>query len=157
MRGACTRFLGDDDGAVMKVNRRALPAEPLVLVVEDVQDAYEAISDLLAQHGLRVVGAGNGIDAVDTAVKLLPDVILMDLSLPLMGGCEAARLLKSDDRTRSIPIIAVTGHHNFMSMAREAGCDAFLTKPYQPERLLQEISRFTGTSGGHALRQSSGN
>src|SRR5258707_15398131 len=87
----------------------------------------------------RVDGASNGIDAVDTAVKLLPDLILMDLSLPLMGGCEAARLLKSDERTRDIPIIALTGHHNFLETARLAGCDAFLTKPCPPEKLLRQI------------------
>jgi len=114
---------------------------PLVLVVEDTEEAYELLSDLLADWRFRVVGAGNGIDAVDTAVKLLPDLILMDLSLPLMGGCEAARLLKSDQRTRGIPIIALTGHRNFMAMAREAGCDAFLTKPCPPERLYDEIRK----------------
>src|SRR5689334_10778899 len=100
-------------------------AEPLVLVVEDLEDAYELLTDLLAEAHFTVVGACNGIDAVDTAVKLLPDLIVMDLSLPLMGGCEAARLLKSDDRTKEIPIIALTGHRNFLGMAREAGCDAF--------------------------------
>ena len=111
----------------------------MVLVVEDTADAYEAISDVLAESGFRVVGAQNGIDAVDTAVKLLPDLILMDLSLPLMGGIEASRLLKSDARTRDIPIVALTGHRNFLDLAREAGCDAFLTKPCAPERLLAEL------------------
>jgi CheY-like chemotaxis protein len=119
-------------------------------VVEDVEDAYLAISELLAEAGLRVVGAGNGIDAVDTAVKLLPDVILMDLSLPLMGGCEAARLLKSDNRTRAIPIIAVTGHQNFLAAAREAGCDAFITKPFDAALLLEEVQRHVGAA---ALRR----
>jgi CheY-like chemotaxis protein len=112
---------------------------PLLLVVEDVEEAYELLADLLARANFRVVGASNGIDAVDTAVKLLPDLILMDLSLPLMGGCEASRLLKSDARTRDIPIIAITGHSNYLEMARAAGCDAFLTKPCPPEKLLAEI------------------
>jgi two-component system, cell cycle response regulator DivK len=115
---------------------------PLVLVVEDAEDTYELLADVLAEASFEVVGAENGIDAVDTAVKLLPDLILMDLSLPLMGGCEATRLLKSDERTRSIPIIALTGHHNYAEMARVAGCDAFLTKPCPPEHLLGEIRRF---------------
>jgi len=116
----------------------------LVLVVEDAEDEYELLSDILADAGLEVVGAENGIDAVDTAVKLLPDVIVMDLSLPLMGGCEATRLLKSDARTSGIPIIALTSHHNYATMARQAGCDAFLTKPCPPERLLGEINRILG-------------
>jgi CheY-like chemotaxis protein len=119
-------------------------AAPLVLVVEDAEDAYTLLTDLLAAARFRVVGAGNGIDAVDTAVRLLPDLIVMDLSLPLMGGCEAARLLKSDERTRDIPIIALTGHHNFLATAREAGCDAFLTKPCPPDQLLGEIRRALG-------------
>ena len=112
---------------------------PLVLVVEDLEDAYELVSDILADAGFRVVGAQNGIDAVDTAVKLIPDLILMDLSLPLMGGVEASRLLKSDERTREIPIVVLTGHRNFLEMARQAGCDAFLTKPCAPDRLLDQI------------------
>src|SRR5215471_11234862 len=114
----------------------------VVLVVEDSEEAYELLSDLLADADFEVIGAQNGIDAVDTAVKLLPDLIVMDLSLPLMGGCEATRLLKSDARTREIPIIALTGHHNYAEMARQAGCDAFFTKPCPPERLLAAIDRF---------------
>src|SRR5882672_5151431 len=111
----------------------------VVLVVEDSEEAYELLSDILAGAKLEVIGAQNGIDAVDTAVKLLPDLILMDLSLPLMGGCEATKLLKSDERTAKIPIIALTGHHNFLETARQAGCDAFVTKPCPPDKLLGEI------------------
>ncbi len=125
-------------------NSFPLRVVPLILVVEDAEDAYELLADVLAAAEFDVVGAENGIDAVDTAVKLLPDLILMDLSLPLMGGCEATRLLKSDERTRDIPIIALTGHHNYAETARHAGCDAFLTKPCPPERLLDEIGRVLG-------------
>jgi CheY-like chemotaxis protein len=128
-------------------------SEPLlVLVVEDAEDAYELLADVLAAAQFEVVGAENGIDAVDTAVKLLPDLILMDLSLPLMGGCEATRLLKSDERTCDIPIIALTGHHNYAAMAGQAGCDAFLTKPCRPERLLGEIARALGLAEVPGLR-----
>jgi CheY-like chemotaxis protein len=118
--------------------------KPLVLVVEDLEETYELVADLLAEAGFEVVGASNGIDAVDTAVRLLPDAIVMDLSLPLMGGCEAARLLKSDERTREIPILALTGHHNFLETARAAGCDAFLTKPCPAPKLLEAIRRHLG-------------
>jgi CheY-like chemotaxis protein len=129
---------------------------PLILVVEDQEEAYELVIDLLEPH-FRVIGAENGIDAVDTAVKLLPDLILMDLSLPLMGGCEAARLLKSDERTRDIPIIALTGHHNFLETARLAGCDAFLTKPCPPEKLLSEIQRTLRLDALSPVRSSGSN
>jgi CheY-like chemotaxis protein len=131
---------------------------PLILVVEDLEDAYDLVIDILAQQGFEVVGASNGIDAVDTAVKLLPDLILMDLSLPLMGGLEAARLLKCDDRTRDIPIIALTGHHNYLELARAAGCDAFLTKPCPPERLLEELRKTLALpEGALRARRRSGN
>jgi two-component system, cell cycle response regulator DivK len=126
---------------------------PLVLVVEDAEDTYELLADVLAEAHFEVVGAENGIDAVDTAVKLLPDLILMDLSLPLMGGCEAARLLKSDARTREIPIIALTGHHNYAEMARQAGCDSFLTKPCPPDQLLTEVKRFLSLGEGELPRR----
>jgi two-component system, cell cycle response regulator DivK len=125
----------------MQRAKGARAAASLVLVVEDLEETYEMLTDMLADAGFRVVGAGNGIDAVDTAVRLLPDVIIMDLSLPLMGGCEAARLLKSDERTSDIPILALTGHHNYVQLAHEAGCDAFLTKPCEPARLLAEIRK----------------
>lgn len=134
----------------------AVTRMPLVLVVEDAEDTFELLADVLAGSHYEVVGAENGIDAVDTAVKLLPDLILMDLSLPLMGGCEATRLLKSDERTRGIPIIALTGHHNYAEMARHAGCDAFLTKPCAPDALLAEVRRFLAL-GEDKLRASRGN
>jgi len=114
----------------------------LVLVVEDLEDTRDLVSDVLAAAGFQVVGAQNGIDAVDSAVKLLPDLILMDLSLPVMGGCEAARLLKSDTRTCDIPIVAVTGWSSLLEQARAAGCDAFLVKPCEPNRLIGEVRRF---------------
>ncbi len=121
-------------------------ATMMALVVEDAEEAYELVADLLADHGFSVVGASNGIDAVSSAVALLPDVILMDLSLPVMGGLEATRLLKADPRTREIPIIAVTGHHNFLSLAREAGCDAFVAKPFTPAQLFRQLRRTLTTT-----------
>src|SRR3954467_588853 len=111
----------------------------LILVVEDSEEQFDLVADMLATQGYEVVGATNGIDAVDTAVKLLPDLIVMDLSLPIMGGCEATRLLKSEERPKGIPVVVRTGNHNSLEMARQAGCAAFLTKPCPPDRLLGEI------------------
>ena len=95
----------------------------LILVVEDSEEQFDLVADVLAESGFEVVGAQNGIDAVDTAVKLLPDLIVMDLSLPIMGGCEATKLLKSDERTKEIPIVVLTGNHNYLEMARQAGAE----------------------------------
>jgi len=77
--------------------------------------------------------------AVDTS----PDIILMDLSLPVMDGWEATRRLKADERTASIPVVALTGHAlaGISEGAKKAGCDAFVTKPCLPEDLVKEIRR----------------
>ena len=117
--------------------------KPLVLVVEDYQDAREMYSAYLQFSGYRVAEATNGVEAIEQAQQLMPDIILMDLALPKMDGWEATRRLKSDDRTRNIPIVALTGHAlaGHAEGARQAGCDAFVTKPCLPDALVAEIQR----------------
>jgi two-component system, cell cycle response regulator DivK len=117
--------------------------QPLVLVVEDYQDAREMYAAYLQFSGFDVAEAGNGIEAVEKTRDLMPDIVLMDLALPRMDGWEATRLLKSDARTRHIPIVALTGHAlaGHAEGAREAGCDAFVTKPCLPDALVAEIKR----------------
>jgi len=115
----------------------------LVLVVEDYQDAREMYAAYLQFSGFDVAEAGNGVEAVEKATGLLPDIILMDLALPRMDGWEATRRLKGDPRTRHIPIVALTGHAlaGHADGAREAGCDSFVTKPCLPDALVAEIRR----------------
>jgi two-component system, cell cycle response regulator DivK len=93
--------------------------------------------------GYRVAEATDGFEAVEKSIELLPDIILMDLALPRMDGWEATRRLKSDERTKDIPIVALTGHAlaGFAEGARVAGCDAFVTKPCLPDALVAEIKR----------------
>jgi CheY-like chemotaxis protein len=93
--------------------------------------------------GYRIAEATNGIEAIEKAKELMPDIILMDLALPRMDGWEATRRLKMDERTRHIPILALTGHalEGHADGAREAGCDAFVTKPCLPDELVEEIKR----------------
>jgi CheY-like chemotaxis protein len=119
------------------------PAQPLVLVVEDYQDAREMYAAYLQFSGYRVAEATDGIEAIEKTLELLPDIILMDLALPKMDGWEATRRLKSDERTKDIPIVALTGHAlaGFAEGARVAGCDAFVTKPCLPDALVAEIQR----------------
>jgi CheY-like chemotaxis protein len=121
----------------------AVSTGPLVLVVEDYQDAREMYAAYLQFSGYRVAEASNGLEAVEQARELLPAIILMDLALPKMDGWEATRLLKSDERTRNIPIVALTGHAlaGHAEGARQAGCDAFVTKPCLPDALVAEIQR----------------
>jgi CheY-like chemotaxis protein len=116
---------------------------PLVLVVDDFVDAREMYSQYFEFSGFRVVEAANGSEAVEKAVELLPNIILMDLSMPGMDGWEATRRLKADARTQNIPIIALTGHAltGFKQSAREAGCDAFVTKPCLPDALVDQVWR----------------
>jgi two-component system, cell cycle response regulator DivK len=117
--------------------------KPLVLVVDDYQDAREMYAEYLSFSGFRVVEAGTGTEAVEKALALRPDVILMDLSLPGMDGWAATRQLKSDERTKRIPVVALTGHAlaGASEGARLAGCDAFVTKPCLPDELVVEVRR----------------
>ena len=125
------------------MRRMAVSTGLLVLVVEDYQDAREMYAAYLQFSGYRVAEASNGLEAVEKARELLPAIILMDLALPKMDGWEATRLLKADERTRNIPIVALTGHAlaGHAEGARQAGCDAFVTKPCLPDVLVAEIQR----------------
>jgi two-component system, cell cycle response regulator DivK len=132
--------------------------KPLVLVVDDYQDAREMYAEYLSFSGFRVVEAGTGTEAVEKALALRPDVILMDLSLPGMDGWAATRQLKSDDRTKGIPVVALTGHAlaGASEGARLAGCDAFVTKPCLPDELVLEVRRMLRRQDGTAATVSGG-
>jgi CheY-like chemotaxis protein len=112
-----------------------------VLLVDDYADAREMYGEYLAISGFEVVEAVNGIEAVERALATKPDIILMDMSLPIMDGWEATRRLKADRRTAEIPVLALTGHAvtSMFEGARRAGCDAFITKPCLPDDLVREI------------------
>jgi len=123
-------------------------AQPLVLVVDDFQDNREMYAEYLAYCGFRVIEAKNGKEAIEQAFAQSPNVIIMDLSLPVMDGWEATRRLKADGRTRSIPVIALTGHalQVHSKGALDAGCDAFVAKPCLPDQLVLEINRMLATA-----------
>lgn len=114
-----------------------------VLVVDDYPDAREMYRAYLEYSGFEVVEAGNGVEALQRAVETEPDIILMDLSLPVMDGWEATRRLKADQRTAGIPVVALTGHAlvGISDGAKRAGCDAFVSKPCLPEDLVKEIRK----------------
>jgi two-component system, cell cycle response regulator DivK len=118
-------------------------SKQLILVVDDYQDAREMYAEYLQFSGFRVAEARNGNEALEQAFALKPDLILMDLSLPGMDGWEATRQLKSDERTRHIPVVALTGHAlaGASDGARKAGCDSFVTKPCLPDDLVVEVRR----------------
>jgi CheY-like chemotaxis protein len=119
---------------------------PLILVVDDFEDNREMYTQFLRFNGYRVAEAVDGLDALAKAGALLPDLIVMDLSLPVVDGWEATRRLKADPSTREIPVIALTGHAlaGHAEGAIAAGCDAFVTKPCIPVDLEAEIRRVLG-------------
>lgn len=125
---------------------RKMPAAPRVLVVDDYEDTRELFAEYLAMAGYEVELARNGAEALELARRSQPQVILMDLSLPVMDGWEASRRLKDDPRTRDAKIIALTGHR--LDRAAEgvlrAGCDAFLIKPVAPQDVLAKIEEVLG-------------
>ena len=105
-----------------------------ILVVEDQEDNRQILRDLLASTDYEIVEAENGVEALAAVAKQRPDLILMDIQLPIMDGYEATRRIKADPALRSIPIIAVTSYalSGDEDKAREAGCDASLPLPPSP-------------------------
>jgi CheY-like chemotaxis protein len=121
----------------------------LVLIADDTRDARELYGLYLSHVGFAVHLVADGLEAVDAAMKLKPDVIVMDLSMPWLDGIEATRRLKSNPLTRSIPVVLLTGyfHKAVAGGAREGGVDVFLTKPCLPEDLEGHIHRLLDRKG----------
>jgi CheY-like chemotaxis protein len=118
------------------------PQAPLVLLVDDDEDSRFLYAHHLTEAaGFRVAEAADGREGVERAVTLRPDVIVLDLSLPDIDGWEALRVLKSDERTRAIPVLALTGATLPPSKPREAGFSAVLRKPCLPDDLAAACAR----------------
>ena len=115
-----------------------------ILVVEDTEDNRRILRDLLTSADYDLVEAGNGEEALAAMAKGRPDLILMDIQLPVMDGYEATRRIKADPASASIPIIAVTSYalSGDEAKARAAGCDDFVPKPYSPRQLLAKIRKY---------------
>jgi CheY-like chemotaxis protein len=113
-----------------------------VLIVDDFEDNRAMYAEFLRYSGFEVIEASDGAEAIERATAEAPDVVVMDLSLPVLDGWEATRRLKADARTQHIPVIALTGHalEGHSQGAREAGCDWFLAKPCLPETLLSTLN-----------------
>ena len=116
---------------------------PTVLVVEDFEDNRFMMRRLLEMSGYRVVEAVNGRQAVEKAQEERPDIILMDLSLPMLDGLAATRQIRAYDGLGKIPIVAVSAHDSadFHAEALAAGCNEYVTKPIDFDQLVQLLSR----------------
>ncbi len=119
------------------------PRKRLILIVDDVADNREVYNQFLVHKGFQVALAGDGREALEKARQLRPDLIVMDLSLPIMDGWEATRRLKKNKWTKHIPILALSAHaqDDVSHTASQAGADKFITKPFAPEALVKEITR----------------
>ena len=122
---------------------RARVRPPVVLVVDDFVDNREMYGEYLEHMGFRVLEAADGQTAIDLARQERPAAIVMDLSLPVLDGWEATRILKSDESTAGILIVVLTGHAEPPSRQRaiDAGCDEFMAKPCLPADLADKIMK----------------
>lgn len=127
-----------------------------VLLVEDNEMNRDMLSRRLLRRGFEVVVAGDGEQGLAVAREQRPDLILMDMSLPILDGWEASRRLKADEVTRHIPVIALTAHAmaGDRDRALEAGCEDYDTKPIEFPRLLEKIDRIL-TAGPGSLKAGS--
>lgn len=123
--------------------RMSTEPAPLVLVVDDYDDSREMCAEFLVFSGFRVEEAKDGHEAIAKATSLLPDVILMDISLPGLDGWEATRRLKADARTSAIRILALTGFalKDHEEQAKSSGCDGFVTKPCPPDQMVLAVKK----------------
>ena len=115
-----------------------------ILVIEDQADNLQILRDLLTNEGYQIIEARDGEEGVMAASVERPDLILMDIQLPLLDGYEATRRIKANPDLSRIPVIAVTSYalSGDETRAREAGCDGYVSKPFSPRALLATIRSF---------------
>jgi two-component system, cell cycle response regulator DivK len=115
-----------------------------ILVVEDTENNRRILNDLLTRSGFEVIEANDGEKGVAMASERKPDLILMDIQLPIVDGYEATRRIKSNPALREIPIIAVTSYalSGDEAKARAAGCDGYVAKPFSPRVILAKVREF---------------
>ena len=112
-----------------------------ILIVEDNMDTYELVHFILEKNGFETFLAVNGRDGVNAALKQRPDLIIMDISMPEMDGWTATALIKKNEMTRAIPLLALTAHAlpGDRQRAMDAGCDEYITKPMDLDELVEAI------------------
>ena len=115
-----------------------------ILMIEDTEDNRQIVRDLMESVGYDLIEAENGAAGVAMAAEHKPDLILMDIQLPVLDGYEACRQIKAQPDLRHIPIIAVTSYalSGDEDKTRAAGCDGYVAKPFSPRQLLAKINEF---------------
>ena len=117
-----------------------------ILVIEDQEDNRAILRDLLTAVGFSVSEAVNGAEGIIKAEAETPDLIVMDIQMPIMDGYEATRRIKADPALKAIPIVAVTSYalSGDEAKARDAGCDDYIAKPYSPRQMLAKVREIIG-------------
>ncbi len=117
-----------------------------ILVVEDTEDNRQILRDLLGMAGYEMIEAHDGAEGVAQATEHRPDLILMDIQMPVMDGYGATRLIKADPALKAIPVIAVTSYalSGDEEKARTAGCDGYIAKPFSPRQMLAKVREMIG-------------
>ena len=118
-----------------------------ILVVEDTEDNRQILRDLLGMAGYDMIEAHDGAEGVAKAAEHKPDLILMDIQMPVMDGYEATRRIKANPDLKAIPIVAVTSYalSGDEQKTRDAGCDAYIAKPYSPRQMLAKVREILGS------------
>lgn len=137
LTGASSRAYGRPSG------RQPADSRPLVLVVDDHEDTRFMIKWLLERRGWRVAGTADGLEAVEAARRSHPDVILMDVGLPVLDGLSATRRIREDAELQGVPVVAVSGYAaaEDQASALAAGCDEYIVKPINFDELYRTLSR----------------
>ena len=116
---------------------------PVVLIVEDDPETRHFYQEIFEQDGFRIEQAHNGLQALEKAIQACPDLIVTDIAVPGIDGIELCRRLRADERTRSVPVLAITGYgdRRYPDRAIDAGADHVLIKPCGPDVLVSEARR----------------
>jgi DNA-binding response OmpR family regulator len=139
----------NEGGKAMNRNR------PLILIADDDEDILELVRLRLSRSGYDTVLARNGAEALTAAGAQIPDLALLDVSMPAMSGYEVTAALKADDATKDIPIILLTARAQTADVAKgfEAGADDYITKPFSPQALQIRVAAALGDAAGQASPQ----
>jgi len=144
---ALQEVLHDAQRFAARASRRVPARERVVLLVDDSSDTRDLGEIGLSRQGFHVEQAADGLEGVKKAIALVPDVIVMDFEMPVMNGGEAVRRLASDDRTRSIPVVMVSGAPDRVSREVRLACAAFLAKPCSADDLGTLLHLIIGARG----------
>ena len=118
-------------------------AMPRLLIVDDDSDSREGYAEYFTYLGLDVLQAGSGAEALDLAIRERPDIVVLDMALPDMDGCEVLGCVRADERTKDTPVIILSAcvFPRDRERATQAGCDLFVAKPCSPEDIFREVER----------------